>query len=424
MENLVLYIFYSSINILIIGSFHFFMLKKSTSHSYNRRFIVLGLLFSILPGFIAFPGMQEVSSNSSVYSYQLPEVIIGISATIDNSANELYNTLIHMGLVKYVFLFVSFLLLLRLILSLAYLIASVLVKNKISIHRLKVIPIKEKISPFSFFWYVFIPDYLMSDSDLESVLLHEKAHIKKNHFIDLMFIELLLVLFWFHPAIWYLRKEIKLVHEYEADSYVLKQFKEKYNYQKLLLEMSIVNSRIHIINLFSHSPIKKRIIMMNKENRSHKAFNAISLVIVSILFISGYIFQSCNTHEKEKSDIVDIKEQVTDAYALQNDTIYEKVDVVPEFPGGTNAMMQFVAGNIKYPEKSRQEGVQGTVFVSFVITTDGKVSNPEIAQGVNSEIDAEALRVIRMMPDWTPGRMKSGEVVNTQFRMPIRFALQ
>lgn len=96
------------------------------------------------------------------------------------------------------------------------------------------------------------------------------------------------------------------------------------------------------------------------------------------------------------------------------------VDKMPEFPGGQVALVKYISKNIKYPQKYKKDKINGRVFVSFVIDKDGKVISPKIVKSLNSECDAEALRVITKMPDWIPGE-KNGQKVAVKFALPVNF---
>ena len=100
------------------------------------------------------------------------------------------------------------------------------------------------------------------------------------------------------------------------------------------------------------------------------------------------------------------------------------VDTQPEFPGGKSAMFMFVGMNLKYPQSAIDKGVGGTCDVSFVIEEDGSMSDIKILRGVpgGPECDAEALRVISMMPRWSPG-INKGAIVRVQYHLPFRFTL-
>ncbi len=101
-------------------------------------------------------------------------------------------------------------------------------------------------------------------------------------------------------------------------------------------------------------------------------------------------------------------------------TIYVKVDKMPEFPGGQVALVKYLSKNIKYPSKYKKDKVNGRVFVSFVVDKTGKVGQAKVVKSLNEECDKEAIRVISMMPNWIPGE-KDGNKVNVQFGLPVNF---
>ncbi len=98
------------------------------------------------------------------------------------------------------------------------------------------------------------------------------------------------------------------------------------------------------------------------------------------------------------------------------------VDDMPEYVGGMDSLMAFIQKNMKYPGDARKKGIEGRVFVSFVVTKEGVVVDPGIAKGVDAEIDKEALSVVSRFPKWIPGRQK-GEAVDVKFVLPINFKL-
>jgi TonB family protein len=105
-----------------------------------------------------------------------------------------------------------------------------------------------------------------------------------------------------------------------------------------------------------------------------------------------------------------------------NDSIYQVVDEMPKFPGGEQAMMDFVAKNVKYPQEARDKEISGRVYVSFVVEKDGSVSNVKVVRGIGGGCDEEAARVIKGMPKWKSG-MQKGKPVRVNYMMPIFFKL-
>ena len=104
------------------------------------------------------------------------------------------------------------------------------------------------------------------------------------------------------------------------------------------------------------------------------------------------------------------------------DEVYEVVEVMPEFPGGQDKLLEYLGVNVRYPEEAREKGIQGTVVVSFVIDKEGNVTEPKIVRSLEDEIDQEAIRVVNAMPKWTPGKEK-GKPVRVKYTVPIRFLL-
>ena len=98
------------------------------------------------------------------------------------------------------------------------------------------------------------------------------------------------------------------------------------------------------------------------------------------------------------------------------------VEDAPEFPGGINALLEYLKKNIKYPDICRDNNIQGRVIVSFVVNKDGKIVDPEVVKGVNPSLDKEALRVISTMPNWKPGYQR-GKPVRVKYSVPVNFRL-
>jgi TonB family protein len=105
-----------------------------------------------------------------------------------------------------------------------------------------------------------------------------------------------------------------------------------------------------------------------------------------------------------------------------NDSIYQIVDEMPQYPGGEKAMMEYVAKNVKYPQEAKNKEIQGRVFVSFVIEKDGSVNEVKVLRSIGGGCDEEAVRVIKGMPKWKPGK-QDGKPVRVSYMMPINFKL-
>jgi protein TonB len=104
------------------------------------------------------------------------------------------------------------------------------------------------------------------------------------------------------------------------------------------------------------------------------------------------------------------------------DGVYQEVEVMPEYPGGDTALMNDLIGKIKYPEEASKKGIQGKVFVSFVVDEQGKVTNAKIERGVEASLDKESLRVVGELKTWKPGKEK-GKAVKVAYTIPINYVL-
>ncbi|MBQ5680800.1 MAG: energy transducer TonB [Bacteroidaceae bacterium] len=105
-----------------------------------------------------------------------------------------------------------------------------------------------------------------------------------------------------------------------------------------------------------------------------------------------------------------------------NQKVFDTVEQMPEYPGGMQAMIEFLQTNMKYPEDAAKQKVEGRVMVQFVVETDGSVSDVHVAKQVFPSLDAEAVRVVQAMPKWTPGKEK-GRVVRVKYLLPIVFRM-
>ena len=103
--------------------------------------------------------------------------------------------------------------------------------------------------------------------------------------------------------------------------------------------------------------------------------------------------------------------------------IFQIVEEMPAYPGGDQKMMEYIAKNIKYPQIARESGIQGRVFVGFVVEPDGSVSNVKLLRGIGGGCDEEAMRVIKSMPKWKPGKQR-GKAVRVSYQIPVMFRLQ
>lgn len=123
--------------------------------------------------------------------------------------------------------------------------------------------------------------------------------------------------------------------------------------------------------------------------------------------------------------IIDVQPVVSTREEVEEEDtqVFFIVEEMPEFPGGELALRQFIANSVQYPVIAQENGIQGRVYVTFVVDADGSVSEPRIARGVDPSLDKEALRVVSKLPKWKPGKQR-GKPVRVSYTVPINFQLQ
>jgi TonB family protein len=287
-----------------------------------------------------------------------------------------------------------------------------------------------------------VPESLREAEALPQIIEHEKVHMDQKHSIDLILLELLTIFQWFNPVIWLYRRSMKSIHEYLADEGVIVKGFDRVNYQELLLGQTLGFQVNDLTNNFNHSLLKNRIIMMTKQRSGTfsgwKAALAIPIVM-GLILIFGFSVTSESAREKQGPEQIislsgkPIPVELYSTLSPGEDTlvkasgkepVYEVVKTMPEFNGGFNAMVDYLVTNIKYPEEAKKNKITGTVFVSFIVEKDGKISNTSILKSANPLLDEEALRVVSTMPKWKPGLDDDGKPVNVKFNLPIKFALE
>ena len=104
------------------------------------------------------------------------------------------------------------------------------------------------------------------------------------------------------------------------------------------------------------------------------------------------------------------------------ETVYNTVEEMPQFPGGPSALFEYLSTNIQYPNDAYENGIQGRVIVTFIVEKDGSISNAKVSKTVNPSLDEEAQRLVKSMPHWIPGK-QHGEPVRVKYTVPVTFRL-
>ena len=134
-------------------------------------------------------------------------------------------------------------------------------------------------------------------------------------------------------------------------------------------------------------------------------------------------FMSTEADENTTVEIQEVVEVVQEEEVVEEPQVFFIVEDMPEVPGGELALRKYIAENVRYPEMAKENDIQGTVYVRFVVDTDGSVKNVEVIRGVDQLLDKEAIRVVQSLPKWKPGKQR-GKAVKVSHSVPIKFQLQ
>ena len=267
--------------------------------------------------------------------------------------------------------------------------------------------------PFSFFHWIFIPEHLAREgADFEKMLAHERAHVRGGHSADVLLLEVLCVVFWFHPLAHWYRRSLRTVHEYLADAEASRRT-DRREYGLLLLRQAEPARALVFANHFFQAPLKQRLLMLTRGASPAMSGWKYSVALPALLLLVAY-FQKNPAPSPATTPV--------------ESPVYSpgQLDKQPEFPGGIPALVAYLSANIHYPETARRQKIEGTVLVQFVLNETGAVVEAESAQAPKPEfveMTAEAVRVVAQMPRWSPAETK-GRAARCRMSLPIRFKLE
>ena len=287
MEQVFIYLFKSSGLIAMFYLAYHFLVRKETFFNSNRWFLLSGLLTSLLlPLYflkrIIMVERPRVPVHDFVVTSQQP-----IMAVQNVQAVEAFDW---MQLLWISYFIIACVLVLKIVLNLTSLYRMLHKQQAIKKEQFKLVDLNDNIAPFSFFNYIVYNSGLYSDEELQSILLHEKIHSKDKHSLDILISEMFCALFWFNPFVWLYKKAITQNLEYIADQKAIEQLEDKKSYQHALLKVVSNQNCLPITNNFYQSLIKKRIVMLNK-NQSHKRSYLKYALIVPVLIGFVILFQ-------------------------------------------------------------------------------------------------------------------------------------
>ncbi len=476
MTSFVNYLIESGISLSLFALVYFLFLRRETFFSINRWFLLVSIGFSAILPLLHIP-FYTPQPTVLVEVTVTPYVNLLSTITIYGAGftQEAETFVLSYSLFGYVYLFGVLLFAVKFFIQLFQIVQLVL-RNKVTTEgKLKLVVLDKEISPFSFLNYIFVSKNLQNTKGWEKMLEHERQHIRQGHTFDVLLLEMIAIVQWFNPFFWMFRRALRENHEFLADQAVISHGTAPSWYKQILINQ-YVGDQIVIANNFNYSLIKIRIKMMSKIKSRKITYAKILLgVLLAGSLTASFAFESKesvnipqNPDGKTTTLVIDghkvqitgdtagvdkllnvvsksggyelktetssgqislveknnkVKSVSADKSAKNEDGVYTVVEEMPEYPGGVVALRNFLAQTVKYPETAIKNQVQGKVYVTFVVEKDGSVSRAKIVRGVDSSLDAEALRVVKLLSNWKPGRQK-GQDVAVQYTVPINFALQ
>ncbi len=436
MNLILINIIESSITMAMFFLIYKMFLSKETFFRLNRLYLLSSLLFSVTIPFISlnfnlFPdwGIGSAANSENGLSgirngyHELNAVIIyAYSSRFSWDMLRHYLTIIYfIGVItSSVLFFTGFVRMLFIIFR----------SKTVHYGKYSIIENKDIFASFSLFKWIIINPEKHSSKDMEQIIVHERMHAFQLHSIDLIIIEVLVVLFWFNPFIYWYRKSIREVHEYLADEAVVENGFDALDYQKLLLSQAVDQRFIGLTSSFSYSLSKNRLKMLTM--MKSKNISKLKIAIVIPIIIGAIIFFACNDESELKNGTIDevavmaLSENKLES--VNNESvegeIYFDADVMAKFNNKeADEFRKYIALNLKYPKEAVKKGINGRVYVSFIVDKAGDVKQVKVVRGVDEALDNEAIRVVRNSPKWEPA-LVDDKPVNVQFTFPIVFALK
>lgn len=507
MNTYINFITESGISLGLLTLVYFFFLRKETFFRLNRVYLIVSAVFSGILPLLHIPVFLNSASSNLALIASGPRVLeaVDVYGGAGADASGIFLSLPLIGLIYFSgILFFA----LRFTWKLGQMVLLVRSGEKRKYKGLTIVRLGFETSAFSFFRWLFVGrDFQFGTEESNHILKHEVVHIRQRHSVDVLLLELVALVQWFNPFIWYLRRAVRENHEFLADALVVNKGISPVRYKAMLIEQ-VTGIQLQVANNFNYSLLKSRMKMISKIKSPRWAGYKYLIGLMTMLLL--VVVFACEKTTEPNTDEVAVKSAQVDSQPLflldnvavtksvmdtlnrraidhidvikggpkgteslakyakvygedkvkngviiiytkkflnkldentvekdagmtgQNtgdnaeyngDPVFFIVENMPQFSGGDSALRKYIAANIHYPKDAQEAGIQGKVYVNFVVTKTGEVGGVKIARGISPSLDAEALRVVKSLPKWTPGTQK-GQPVNVRFTVPINFALK
>lgn len=396
------------------------MLKNQHCFQFNRFYLLGSLLLSlVLPLIKVFTLSVNSTTPFDPSIFIMPEVIVTDQET-PKSATIWFN-LFYIGYGLGVSIFIS-----RFIYQLSGIVKYIIKNRKARSKKFGyyIIDTNGEIPTSSFFNYILWDNtQTLTTSEREQVLRHERVHVFQNHSIDIIMLEIFKVLFWFNPTIWFVKRSLKETHEYMADS---NAYYNLDSYAKLLAKQALLQQGISIVHSFKSANVFKRLEMLSDQNKTTTPlyrYLGVAVVFVFMLFTMSFSVEKINEWKTEGSQEFNNGLIFEDYDDDSSDYIFTIVDEPASPKQGMAAFYAYIDNNLLYPKQARMAGIEGKVYVEFVIDKNGKVTEAKVLKGIGAECNAIALKIVSEAPNWNPGK-QNGKTVKQKIVLPIAFHLK
>jgi TonB family protein len=432
MNDTLMYFLKVNIAIALFYLFYRLFFAGDTFWKTRRYYLLFSILISFIYPLLSIENWldKQESVKAIIYNYtMLPELTV--TPVQQTNWFSLENILLSIYALGVCVLFV------RMLVQLIFILRIHIQGKKQIVQGISIIALEKEIMPFSYFGSIYMCPALHNGLETNQILAHELTHVRQGHSYDVLLGELLCMVFWFNPATWLLKREIRQNLEFLADNKVIESGFDSKNYQYHLLQLSYQGPNVTLVNKFNVSPLKKRIIMMNQQKSKKAGLLKYSLIVplALALVLSSNAQTVVNKAKKAATTTTKVttktavkptnktKDSKTAVKPSNKDQVYDVVENMPQYPGGEKALLKHISQNFKYPVISAENGIQGKVIVRFVVNSAGKVSKGEILRSLDPACDKEALRVVKSLPNFIPGK-QNGKKVAVWYTLPITFKLE
>lgn len=277
----------------------------------------------------------------------------------------------------------------------------------------------DSVPSFSFGRYLVL-NRTDARTEPDALICHEEAHIRQRHTADILLIEIARAAFWFNPILLLYKRSLQEVHEFLADEAVARTAPRPDYARQLVAYALNVPSAMLTTPFVSVSTLKQRIVMLQKPQTGQRALLGYALVLP----LAG-LLTLCTQPDRDQplNEVGLAKARTATKPVKVEGEIFTVVEEQPEFQGGMKKLGEYLSQNLKYPAAAQKVNAEGRVFIRFVVTKSGEITDVKVLKGIGFGADEEAVRVVSNMPRWKPG-MQSGKAVNVQYYLPINFQLE